>query len=291
MLYKSLAACILASLCLSALPVAAKPIERLPFGELPDGQTVEAVTLTNRHGTAATILSYGATVQAFKLPGSRGAVDVALGHRTLAEYLAKRQFFGATVGQVANRIARARFTLNGTVHQVPANDGPNALHGGVEGFDRKLWQVVSTTESASSSEVVLRYVSPDGDQGFPGQVDVTARYRLSDDDALSIENSATSDSPTVINLSNHAYWNLAGEGSPFGAMQQVLEIPAERYLPVDAQLIPTGERRDVAGSAFDFRKPHPISARVREDADEQIRIGRGTTTIGSSPIALPNSPI
>jgi aldose 1-epimerase len=273
---KAVSLWIAAALFLAASPAAAKPVQRAAFGQLPDGRTVEAITLTNRRGSSATIIAYGAALQAFRLADARGrTVDVALGHRTLGEYVAKRQFFGATVGRVANRVAGGRFSLDGKTYQMPVNDGPNALHGGVDGFDKKVWQIASAKEGASSSEAVLRHVSPDGADGIPGQVDVTVRYVLTDEDELRIEYSATTDNPTVINLSSHAYWNLAGEGSPDGAMGHVMEIPADRYLPVDAQLIPTGEMRSVAGSPFDFRKPVAISTRVREDADEQIRIGRG----------------
>jgi aldose 1-epimerase len=243
---------------------------------MPDGRPVEAITLTNKRGVSVTIITYGAALQSLLLPDLNGEkVDVALGHASLAEYLAKPLFMGATVGRVANRIAAGRFTLDGRVYQVAVNDGPNALHGGAVGFDKVVWQIVDADKRQDWAQVLLRYTSPDGDQGFPGKLDVTALYRLDEQDALSIEYRATTDRATVVSISNHAYWNLAGEGSSAGAMDQVLEIPADTYLPVDRSLIPTGEFRPVDATPFDFRRPRAIGDRVRSAADEQIRFGRG----------------
>ena len=259
-----------------AYPAFAAEVSRRPFGVMPDGRQVEAVTLSNNHGISATIISYGAALQSFILPDQHGRkADVGLGHASLQAYLDKRQFMGATVGRVANRIAGGRFTLDGGVYQVTRNDGPNALHGGTQGFDRVVWQVLHASAGSSSAEVLLRHVSPEGEQGFPGRVEATALYRLYENNELTIEYRATSDQPTVVSLSNHAYWNLAGEGSGFSALDQMLEIPANAYLPVDATLIPTGEFRAVAGTPFDFRHAHSIGERVRLASDEQIRIGRG----------------
>lgn len=259
-----------------AHPAFAAEVSRRPFGVMPDGRQIEAVTLSNSHAVSATIISYGAALQSLILPDQRGRkADVALGHASLQAYLEKRQFMGATVGRVANRIAGGRFTLDGRVYQVTRNDGPNALHGGTEGFDRVVWKVLDARAGPSSAEVLLRYVSPDGEQGFPGRVEVTALYRLDENNKLTIEYRATSDRPTVVSLSNHAYWNLAGEGSGFSALDQMLEIPANAYLPVDATLIPTGKFKTVVGTPFDFRRAHSIGQRVRLASDEQIRIGRG----------------
>jgi aldose 1-epimerase len=157
---------------------------------------------------------------------------------------------------------------------VPVNNGPNALHGGPKGFDKQVWQVTDVTQGPSAS-VALKLVSPDGDMGFPGTLTATATYKLNEKNELSVEYEATTDRPTVVNLSNHAYWNLAGEGSADGAMGELLTIPAETYSPTDATAIPTGEFRPVEGTAFDFRKPTPIGSRVRDAADEQIVFGRG----------------
>jgi aldose 1-epimerase len=257
-------------------PAHAAGLSQKQFGQLPDGRPVTAFTLSNKQGFAATVINYGAALQSLIMPDSSGRkADIALGHATLAEYLAKREFMGATVGRVANRIAGGRFMLDGRSYQLTQNDGRNALHGGKLGFDAVLWQVVETKAGADAAEVVMRYVSPDGDQGFPGQLQATVRYRLNEKNELDIEYRATTDRPTVVCLSSHAYWNLAGEGSPAGAMGLTLQIPADSYSPVDETLIPTGEFRSVDGTPFDFRQSHTIGDRVRSAADEQIRIGRG----------------
>ena len=250
-------------------------ISRDRFGTLPDGQEVTAVTLRNARGSRVRILSYGASVHSVIVPDRDGRfVDVALGHATLEEYLEQPQFFGATVGRVANRIAGGRFVLDGHAFQIPANNGPNALHGGPMGFDKRNWTVVGT-QAEPCPGVTLRLVSVDGDQGFPGTLDVTADYRLDEKDGLHVEYRATTDRPTVVNLSNHSYWNLAGEGSAEGAMGHVLSIFADHYLPTDPTSIPTGQIAPVAGTPFDFRRPTAIGARVREASEPQIRYGRG----------------
>jgi aldose 1-epimerase len=189
-------------------------------------------------------------------------------------YLDKPQYFGSTVGRVANRIAKGSFTLDGRTYQVPVNNGPNSLHGGTKGFDKVLWTVAETHDGPSAS-VAFRYVSPDGEMGYPGTLIVTATYALNEANELSVEYRATTDRPTLVNLSNHAYWNLAGEGSAEGAMGHLLTIPADHYSPTDATAIPTGEFRPVAGTVFDFRKATPVGARVRDASDAQIVYGRG----------------
>ena len=190
---------------------------------------------------------------------------------------------------MANRIAKGRFSLDGRAYQTPVNDGPNALHGGSKGFDKVVWQVVSV-EKGPAASVTLRYVSPDGDQGYPGTLTATATYTLADSGDLTVDYTAVTDRPTVVNMSNHTYWNLAGEGSGRGALGELLTIPAEEYTPVDETLIPTGEFRKVAGTVFDFRKPTLIDRRVRDAADEQIRFGRGydhNWVVSRSPAATP----
>jgi aldose 1-epimerase len=250
-------------------------IARTLFGYLPDGRAVEAVTLINAHGLRATVLTYGATLQAMWVPDRDGAfADVTLGHATLAPYLDQPQYFGSSVGRVANRIAGGRFMLDGREYQVPANNGPNALHGGPDGFDKALWEVVAET-CDPAPQVVLAHTSPDGDQGFPGTLRVTATCTLGDDGTLAIVYRAETDRPTLVNLTNHAYWNLAGEGAPGGAMDHVLTIPADHFLPTDDTAIPTGEFALVQDTPFDFRVPHAIGARVRDARHHQIRIGRG----------------
>ena len=248
---------------------------RSPFGTMPDGSPAELVTLTNGTGMEVSILTLGAAIQAVRVPDREGRMaDVAPGFASIDGYLRQTQYFGVTVGRVANRIAGGRFTLDGRDYAVPLNNGPNALHGGAVGFDRANWAVAETGEEPVAS-VVLRHVSPDGDQGFPGALEVTATWSLAADNMLSVEYLATTDAPTLVNLSSHAYWSLAGEGSPEGAMGHLLTIPADHFLPTDATAIPTAEFRPVAGTPFDFRAPMPIGARVREADDEQLRFGRG----------------
>ncbi|QPQ54349.1 galactose mutarotase [Allosphingosinicella flava] len=253
----------------------AADVRRAAFGKLPDGRVVEAVTLTNGNGVEVRIITFGAAIQSVIVPDRDGGkADVALGYPTLDGYLAGSEYFGATVGRVANRIAQGRFTLDGKPFLLPVNNGPNSLHGGTTGFDKALWTIISVTRGARQS-VTLRHVSPDGDQGYPGTLTVTATYSLDENNVLAVDYGATTDRTTIVNLSNHAYWNLAGEGSADGAMGHLLTIPADHYLPTDATAIPTGEFRLVGGTAFDFRKPIAVGARVRDASDEQIRFGRG----------------
>ena len=254
-----------------AQPVA---ISRAPFGTLPGGEIVEAITLRSAAGLEATILTYGAAIQGVLVPDRTGALaDVALGHATLAPYLEQPQYIGSTVGRVANRIANGRFVFDGRVIDVPVNNGPNSLHGGTTGFDKVNWQVLAIADDPTPS-VTLGHVSADGDQGYPGTLNVTATYTLTSG-TLSVAYRAVCDAPTLVNITNHAYWNLAGEGAAGGAMDHLLTIPADSFLPTDATAIPTGEFRAVAGTPFDFRQPRVVGERVRDAGDEQIRMGRG----------------
>ncbi|HEX8216143.1 MAG TPA: aldose epimerase family protein [Allosphingosinicella sp.] len=219
-----------------------------------------------------TLLTYGAGIQSVLVPDRDGRfADVALGHATLGPYVDQPQYIGSTCGRVANRIAGGRFMLDGREYRVPVNNGANALHGGAVGFDKLSWDVAE----AGPDFVRFSLVSPDGDQGYPGALTVSARYSLDEAGTLAVEYLATTDRPTLVNLTNHAYWNLAGEGAADGAMGHLLTIPADQFLPTDAGAIPTGEFRPVAGTAFDFREPTPVAARVRDSSDEQIRIGKG----------------
>ncbi|GAA0735083.1 aldose epimerase family protein [Sphingomonas japonica] len=266
---------LLAAALMAATPALATDAKRSKFGTTADGRAVGAVTLTNKAGVSATVIAWGATLQALRMPDRDGRVaDVMLGHNDMAGYLKQPEYFGATVGRVANRIAQGRFTLDGREYRTPVNDGPNSLHGGIAGFDKVLWEIVSV-KSGDTASVTLRYVSRDGDQGYPGTLTVDATYSLDENNALTIDYRATTDRPTVVNLSNHAYWNLSGEGSSTGAMGHILTIDADRYTPVDATLIPTGELRPVAGTVFDFRSPRVINERVRDARDVQIAYGRG----------------
>jgi aldose 1-epimerase len=244
------------------------------FGTLADGSVVESITLTNTQGMSVCIITYGASIQSVSVPDVNGSfADVTTGYATLEEYVARRQFFGSTVGRVANRIAKSRFTLNGIEYRLPSNDRSNSHHGGEQGFDRMNWDIVEVAED--NLAVTLQLISPDGDQGYPGTLTVTATYSLYTDNSLAVEYKATTDAPTVVNLSNHAHWNLSGEGSRHDTMDHILTIHADHFLPVDAELIPTGEYRSVESSAFDFRSPLRISTHIRDEGDPQIGFGRG----------------
>jgi aldose 1-epimerase len=270
-----LAATALAALAFGASPTLAAEAKRSTFGKLPDGRQVPSVTLTNGRGVSATVIAYGASLQSLIMPDRNGRkADVALGYDTIDAYVKKPQFFGSTVGRFANRIARGRFTLDGRSYQTPVNDGVNSLHGGTTGFDKVLWDVVSV-RSGPTASVTLRYVSPDGDQGYPGTMTVDATYSLDEQNHLTIEYKATTDRATIVNITNHAYWNLSGEGSANGAMGHVVTIPAQGYTPTDDGAIPTGEIRPVRGTVFDFRTPTAVGARVRDARDQQIVWGRG----------------
>lgn len=249
--------------------------KRAAFGQLSDGRKVEAVDLTNASGVSARIITLGASIQALSAPDKQGkSADIVLGYKTAAEYLAKPQYFGVTVGRYANRIAKGKFTLDGKSYALATNDGPNHLHGGAKGFDKVLWQIDSV-KSGSPASVVLSYTSPDGEEGYPGTLKVTATYSLSDKNELTIDYRATTDKATIVNITNHAYFNLAGEAGTADILGHRLTLAADAYTPVDSTLIPTGERKSVAGTPFDFRKATLIGARVRDGRDEQIRYGRG----------------
>lgn len=253
----------------------AATVERTPFGALANGTAVEAITLTGKGGIRARVLTYGATLQSLVVPDRNGRLaDVALGHDDLAGYTGNRGFFGVTVGRYANRIGGATFTLDGQTYKLPANDGKNALHGGPDGFDRRVWRVRSVAADAAAS-VTLGLRSPDGDMGYPGAVDASVTYALEDTGRLTITFEATTTKPTFVNMTNHTIFNLAGEGSPGGALAHRLTIPARAFTPVDAKLIPTGELKDVAGTVFDFRTPRVLAEGVRDGRDPQIRVGRG----------------
>lgn len=249
-------------------------IESRCFGHMPDGQRVTAFTLVSDAGCEAVILTLGATLQALRTPDRDGRLaDITLGYADVDSYLDSHDYMGATVGRVANRIAGGRFTLDGRTYHIPPNEGPHALHGGPSGFDRALWEPVAHG-AAPDPFVLLRHVSGDGDQGFPGTLVATAHLVLAGD-TLALTYEATTDRPTIVNLSHHGYWNLAGEGARGGALGQRLTIVADRFTPVDDRLIPLGAHAPVSGTVFDFRRPTPPDARVREARDPQIRAGRG----------------
>ena len=249
---------------------------RSAFGRMPDGTAVEAVTLRNAHGIVVRIITYGARVQEVVTPDRDGhPANIALGFATLAGYLDQADpYFGATVGRFANRIAKGRFTLDGHTYQLPINNGPNSLHGGTTGFDKVIWTLSGVRQGPGSAGVTMLYVSPNGDQGYPGRLTATATYTLDEHDRLRIDYSATTDAPTIVNLSNHTYWNLSGEGSG-SVMDERLMIPAAEFTPVDATQIPTGVFESVAGTPFDFRQPKAIGRDIRDGRSQQLLFGHG----------------
>jgi len=250
-----------------------EPVAREPYGTMPDGTPVEQFTLSNARGLRVQIISFGGIVTRLDVPDRNcGRANVVLGCADLAGYIADTAYFGAIIGRYANRIARGRFTLDGIDHELACNNPPNALHGGPRGFAKVVWRA-EPASAEGEARLKLRYRSPDGDAGYPGALDVEVTYRLGADDALRIDYAASTDRATVVNLTNHSYFNLAGEG--FGDIcGHELAIFADAFTPVDATLIPTGEIRAVDGTPFDFRAPVPIGDRIRV-ADPQIAIARG----------------
>jgi aldose 1-epimerase len=244
-----------------------------PLGRTPDGRSVERYVLRNRQGITAELMTYGATLMALRTPDRQGRFEsIVLGFDTLEPYLAGTPYFGATIGRYANRVAGARFKLDGKTYTLAANDGRNHLHGGVVGFDKVVWRAHPVTD-ADSAGVQFSYVSADGEEGYPGELSVEVTYRLTDEDRLSIDYRATTTKPTHINLTHHSYFNLTGDASR-EIIGHELTIDADRYTPVDAELMPTGEVRDVAGTPFDFRTSHAIAARIDAD-DAQLHVGGG----------------
>ncbi len=242
------------------------------FGVLADGTEVQRWILSNG-GTRLKVLSYGGIVQSLELPDRSGKyANVSLGFDQLSSYVKDSPYFGALIGRYGNRIAQGRFTLEGTEYQLPVNDGPNSLHGGDQGFDKRVWQVTPFT-SRSDVGLTLRYTSPDGEMGYPGTLDVKVDYTLTKHGDFRIDYEATTDAPTVVNLTSHIYFNLAGDGSG-GIDDHRLGIAASHYTPVDATLIPTGNITPVAGSPFDFRQAKPVGRDIRI-AHAQLLRGQG----------------
>jgi aldose 1-epimerase len=245
------------------------------FGRLPDGRAVERVVLRGAEGFEARIITFGAALQALIIPDGEGNCDdIVLGYDDLAGYLAERRFFGATIGRYANRIANASFVLDGEVVQLAANDGPNALHGGRCGFDRKLWQIIDMHDGAEPG-VTLAYTSAHGEESYPGRLDVHLTYRLTGSSELSLSFTARTDRLTIVNLTNHSFFNLDGVAADHGILDHRLTIAADRFVAIDPTAIPLPEPpRTVAGTPFDFRQATPIGARIRHD-DQQLRHGKG----------------
>ena len=238
-------------------------VQRADFGTTKDGQSVEVYTLTNKKGLVAKVMTYGATLTELHVPDKNGrSADIVLGFSDFAKYEAGHPFFGTTTGRVANRIAKGRFTLDGKEYKLFVNNNGNTLHGGRVGFDKKVWHA-QPVESREGPAVRFHYVSPDGEEGYPGNLDTTVVYTLTNNNELKIDYKATTDKPTIVNLTNHSYFNMAGEGN--GTVRgQVLTINADNYTPFDATQIPTGEIKSVKGTPLDFTSPAPIGKRIDE---------------------------
>ncbi len=248
-------------------------ITRTAFGTTADGTAVDLFTLTNARGVEVRAMTYGATIVSLRTPDRGGRLgDIVLGYPTLAGYLAQSPYFGAVVGRYGNRIARGRFSLDGKAYQLATNNGPNHLHGGVKGFDKVVWSA-EPAESDSSAAVTFSYVSPAGEEEYPGTLHARVTYTLTDRDELRVDYLATTDQATPVNLTQHSYFNLAGAGTR-DILGHELMIAADHYTPVDATLIPTGEIAPVAGTPFDFRTPTAIGARIDQN-DVQLQNGKG----------------
>jgi aldose 1-epimerase len=248
-------------------------MKKQPFGKTSDGREVDLYTLSNKGGMEVSITSFGGIIVSLKVPDRNGrSDDVVLGYDSLDGYLTNKAFFGALIGRYGNRIAHGSFTLNGTAYNLPKNDGDNTLHGGSEGFNKRLWTArdVSTPKGQA---LELAYKSLDGEEGFPGNLSAKVVYTLSSQNELTIAYSATTDKDTVVNLTNHSYFNLAGQGTS-DILEHQLMIRGDRITAVDATLIPTGELRPVKGTPFDFTHPAVIGARITQD-DPQLKVGKG----------------
>jgi aldose 1-epimerase len=235
-------------------------VTQAPFGKTPDGKAVELYTLTNRNGVTAKIMTYGAILTSLEVPDRAGKLgQVVLGFDTLEEYLKGHPYFGATAGRYANRIAKGKFTLDGKEYTLAVNNGENHLHGGLKGFDKVVWQAEPLTEKKSVG-VKFSYLSPDGEEGYPGNLKVSVTYSLNDKNELRLDYAATTDKTTVLNLTHHTYFNLAGPASG-NVLNHEMKIKANQYLPVDKGSIPLGQPAAVKGTPMDFKAPHKIGER------------------------------
>jgi aldose 1-epimerase len=256
----------------TTLTYAQATVTKAPFGTA-DGQSVDLYTLRNVHGLEAKITNYGGILVSLKVPDRNGKFDdVVLGFNDLDTYLKGDPYFGALIGRYGNRIAKGRFTLNGVEYKLAVNNGDNTLHGGLKGFDKVVWTGKEMKTKAGPA-VALTYLSKDGEEGYPGNLNVRVVYTLTNNDEIKIDYSATTDKDTVINLTEHSYFNLAGEGNG-DILNTIVTINGNRFLPTDAGSIPTGELRNVKGTPFDFLTPHAIGARINQD-EEQLKLGNG----------------
>ena len=244
-----------------------------PFGKLQDGTAVNLYTLTNAKGVTMTVTNYGGRITSLKVPDKSGKMeDIVLGFDNLDGYLAENPYFGALIGRYGNRIGGAQFKLDGKVYHLAKNDGPNSLHGGIKGFDKVFW-AGSDVSAKDAQALSLRYVSNDGEEGYPGTLTSMVTYTLTSNSELKIEYVATTTADTVLNLTNHSYWNLAGAGSG-DILKHQMTIEASKFTPVDKTLIPTGKLENVEGTPFDFRKATAIGERIEKD-DQQLKYGKG----------------
>ena len=251
------------------IPADGLTVDKELFGKMPDRTPVDKYSLSNVHRTQVGILTYGGVVQSIMVPDENGKLsDVALGFEKLENYIKDSPYFGAIIGRYGNRIAKGRFTLDGKQYQIPVNNGPNASHGGTKGFDKEVWAAAPLQDS-NWVGVELTYLSPDGQMGFPGNLAVTVRYTLNNENELRIDYSAISDKDTIVNLTNHTYFNLASAGNGT-VLDQVAMINADKITPVDKTQIPTGELQAVKDTPFDFTKPMAIGARIHSD-NEQLK--------------------
>ncbi|WKL55946.1 aldose epimerase family protein [Asticcacaulis sp. ZE23SCel15] len=264
----------LAALLMSSTALAATATKG-DFGALKDGTKIEAVELKNSKGVSAKVIAYGATLQSLIVPDKAGkADDIVIGYDTIDGYVDTPQYLGVTVGRYANRIALGKFTLDGKEYTLATNNNGNHLHGGLKGWDKVVWKV-EEVKSGPTASVTLSYVSPDGEEGYPGTVKVFVTYALSDANDLTISYKATTDKPTVVNLTNHSLFNLGGVSSGRSALDATLQLEADSYLPTTATAIPTGEIASVKGTPFDFTTPALISSKVRDARHPQILVGLG----------------
>jgi aldose 1-epimerase len=246
-------------------------LKREAFGRLPDGTAVDVFTLTSARGIELRAISYGGIITSLRVPDRKGQFDdIVLGFDRFDDYLKNDPYFGAIIGRYGNRIAKGQFTLDGQTYKLATNNGANHLHGGNKGFDKVVWKV---EPAAGKNAIAFTRTSADGEEGYPGNLRVQVTYTLTDDNELVVDYRATTDKPTVVNLTQHSYFNLAGQGSG-DILGHQLMLNADRYTPVDATLIPTGERALVAGTPFDFRKPTAIGARI-DQPDPQLKNGQG----------------
>lgn len=249
------------------------PIEETVFGEMPDGTEVKRFTLMNDSGMEVDVITYGGIITRWTAPDNQGNYeDIVLGFDNLDQYLNGNPYFGALIGRYGNRIAKGKFSLDGETYSLATNDGENHLHGGEKGFDKVVWQG-QAKNTANGSVVELTYTSEDGEEGYPGKLDVKVTYTLTDDDALDIHYEAVTDKPTVVNLTQHSYFNLSGQLSE-PVLDHEIYINADTFLPVDGSLIPTGAFKEVAGTPFDFTEPKTIGEEIEVD-NEQLGRGMG----------------